>query len=84
VLIVILVFLQNFEGRWFRHPVPVTIIGAFIAMAASLHYQPHDPVRPDPGHTDRGGRRHHHRRDSSYYIPSRECPKEATIKRCRS
>ena len=26
-----------------------------------VHREPHDPVRPDPGHRHRGGRRHHHR-----------------------
>ena len=47
VLIVIMLFLQNFRAMLVpATTVPVTIIGAFVAMAAArLHRQPDDPVR---------------------------------------
>ena len=65
VLIVIMVFLQNWRAMLVpATTVPVTIIGAFAAMALlGFTGQFDDPVRPDPGHRHRGGRRHRHRRE---------------------
>ena len=56
VLIVIMVFLQNWRATLVpATTVPVTIIGAFAAMLdARFRHQSDDPVRPDPGHRHRG------------------------------
>ena len=64
VLIVILVFLQNFRAILVpATTVPVTIIGAFAGDgSARLHGKSVDPVRPDPGHRHRRRRRDRHRR----------------------
>ena len=64
VLIVILVFLQNFRATLVpATTVPVTIIGAFAGDGgARLHRQPVDPVRHRAGDRHRGRRRHRHRR----------------------
>ena len=65
VLIVIMVFLQNWRAMLVpATTVPVTIIGAFAAMVpAGLHGQFDDPVRPHSGHRHRSGRRHRRRRE---------------------
>ena len=60
MLIVILVFLQDWRAMLVpATTVPVTIIGAFAAMAAlGFTRQPVDPVRDRAGDRHRGGRRH--------------------------
>ena len=52
VLIVIMVFLQNWRAMLVpATTVPVTIIGAFAAMiVAGFRHQYDDPFRPDPVH----------------------------------
>ncbi len=63
VLIVIMIFLQNVRAMLIPAlTVPVTIIGAFAAMALmGFTRQPDDAVRSHPGDRHRGRRRHHHR-----------------------
>ena len=64
VLIVILVFLQDWRAMLVpATTVPVTIIGAFAAMAAlGFTINLLDAVRHRAGHRHRGGRRDRHRR----------------------
>ena len=65
VLIVIMLFLQNFRAMLVpATTVPVTIIGAFAAMALlGFTVNLMTLVRLDPGHRHRGRRCHRHRRE---------------------
>ena len=83
VLIVILVFLQDWRATLVpATTVPVTIIGAFAAMAAlGFTVNLLDPLRPGAGHRHRRRRRHRDRRERC--PPHRakgSTPKDAAIK----
>ena len=83
VLIVILVFLQDWRAVLVpATTVPVTIIGAFAAMAAAgLHGQHAHAVRPGAGDRHRGRRRDRDRRERRPPHRDAACrPQEATIK----
>ena len=81
VLIVIMVFLQNLRAMLVpATTVPVTIIGAFAAMADGIQHQPDDAVRAHPRDRHRRRRRHHHRRERVALHREGLTPKDAAIK----
>ena len=82
VLIVIMVFLQNWRATLVpATTVPVTIIGAFAAMLdARFRHQSDDPVRPDPGIGIVVDDAIVIVESASYHIEQGRSPKEATIK----